>query len=257
MWGPHGANTVIGPDILICWQRHLWLQVQPSVDPFALLLVHAGITLEDIQRWHNGPNVPVAASDGQPATQPLFDVLAGMDTVQCKRTLLDIKALEAEQQDQVSTDMQHVWRGYHARKLSTIGGATELTDVSQNMCPAPLLNMVSKAATATISAHKLVHKRKLMKMASKFNTGKTGDARYGKTGDADVRLLVGHHFYVYRAPFFQNGAKSGFEMCFGPSTLGAGAKTRLESRIKKFTPHCVCRRRAHHVLPQFPNHGIV
>ena len=28
---------------------------------------------------------------------------------------------------------------------------------------------------------------------------------------------------------------------FGPSTLGAGAKTRLESRIKKFTPHCVCR----------------
>ena len=27
-------------------------------------------------------------------------------------------------------------------------------------------------------------------------------------------------------------------MCFGPSTLGAGAKTRLESRIKKFTPHC-------------------
>ena len=32
-----------------------------------------------------------------------------------------------------------------------------------------------------------------------------------------------------------------FEMCFGLSTLGAGAKTRLESRIKKFTPHCVCR----------------
>ena len=29
-------------------------------------------------------------------------------------------------------------------------------------------------------------------------------------------------------------------MCFGPSTLGAGAKTRLESRIKEFTPHCVC-----------------
>ena len=48
---------------------------------------------------------------------------------------------------------------------------------------------------------------------------------------------------LHNAPFFQNGlqAKSGFEMCFGPSTLGAGAKTRLESRIKKFTPHCVCR----------------
>ena len=30
-------------------------------------------------------------------------------------------------------------------------------------------------------------------------------------------------------------------MCFGPSTLGAGAKTRLEFRIKKFMPHCVCR----------------
>ena len=26
-----------------------------------------------------------------------------------------------------------------------------------------------------------------------------------------------------------------------PGTLGAGAKTRLESRMKKFTPHCVCR----------------
>ena len=26
-------------------------------------------------------------------------------------------------------------------------------------------------------------------------------------------------------------------MCFGLSTLGAGAKTRLESRIKEFTPH--------------------
>ena len=44
---------------------------------------------------------------------------------------------------------------------------------------------------------------------------------------------------LHRAPFFQNGTKSGFEMCFGPSTLGAGAKTRLESRIKQFTPHCV------------------
>ena len=40
--------------------------------------------------------------------------------------------------------------------------------------------------------------------------------------------------------FFQNGAKSSFEMCFGPSTLGVGAKTRLEPRIKNFTPHCIC-----------------
>ena len=30
-------------------------------------------------------------------------------------------------------------------------------------------------------------------------------------------------------------------MCFGPSTLGAGAKTRLGSGIKKLTPHCICR----------------
>ena len=45
---------------------------------------------------------------------------------------------------------------------------------------------------------------------------------------------------LHNAPFFQNGAKSGFEMCFGLSTLGAGAKIRLESRIKEFTPHCVC-----------------
>ena len=31
-----------------------------------------------------------------------------------------------------------------------------------------------------------------------------------------------------------------------PSTLGAGAKTRLESRIKKFTPQCVCRLSSRH-----------
>ena len=30
-------------------------------------------------------------------------------------------------------------------------------------------------------------------------------------------------------------------MRFGPSTLGAVAKTRLESKIKKFTPHCIHR----------------
>ena len=72
---------------------------------------------------------------------------------------------------------------------------------------------------------------------------------------------------ITRPLFCQNGAKPGFEMCFGPSTLGAGAKTRLhtpkavtyheqphycrfmighslgrmESRIKEFTPPCVCR----------------
>ena len=28
-------------------------------------------------------------------------------------------------------------------------------------------------------------------------------------------------------------------MCFGPGTLGAGAKTHLESSIKKFEPHLI------------------
>ena len=46
-------------------------------------------------------------------------------------------------------------------------------------------------------------------------------------------------------------SKSGVQTCFGPSTLGApstvgggggggGGETRLESRTKEFTPHCVC-----------------
>ena len=34
-------------------------------------------------------------------------------------------------------------------------------------------------------------------------------------------------------------------MLSDPGTLGAGAKTRLEPRMKKFTPHCVCRPRIH------------
>ena len=78
-----------------------------------------------------------------------------------------------------------------------------------------------------------------------------------------------HHGPVNRSnltprPFYQNGlqAKSGFEMCFGPSALDAGAKTRLESRIKKFTPHCVCRPCRAPVLRwralrRQPDHGYV
>ena len=46
-------------------------------------------------------------------------------------------------------------------------------------------------------------------------------------------------------PFFQYGlqAASGFGMCFdsGPITVGAGAKTRLKSRINKYTQHFMCR----------------
>ena len=41
--------------------------------------------------------------------------------------------------------------------------------------------------------------------------------------------------------FFQNGAKSGFEMCFGSQHLECWGQTRLESRIMKFTPRCVYR----------------
>ena len=47
----------------------------------------------------------------------------------------------------------------------------------------------------------------------------------------------------------------------GPSTLGAGAKTRLESRIKKFTPHCVCRPRppdcAGQYTPQINHESLI
>ena len=35
-------------------------------------------------------------------------------------------------------------------------------------------------------------------------------------------------------PFFQNGAKSGFGMCFAPSPFGAGGNSRLESSNKRF-----------------------
>ena len=47
-------------------------------------------------------------------------------------------------------------------------------------------------------------------------------------------------------PFIQNGAKSGFEMCFcyripAPWVPGVPTKTRHESRIQKFKPHLVYR----------------
>ena len=43
-----------------------------------------------------------------------------------------------------------------------------------------------------------------------------------------------------RPPFLcRNGAKSGFEMCLGPSTLGAGAKPRLESGMRNVRHICV------------------
>ena len=54
------------------------------------------------------------------------------------------------------------------------------------------------------------------------------------------QLFFHTHAHTVKYWTCQDGAKSGFEMCFGPSTLDAGAKTRLESRIKKFTPHCMC-----------------
>ena len=50
----------------------------------------------------------------------------------------------------------------------------------------------------------------------------------------------------YITPFFSKwlGSKNLDLRCVSisdPSTVGALAKTRLESRIDKFTPHCVCR----------------
>ena len=47
---------------------------------------------------------------------------------------------------------------------------------------------------------------------------------------------------VTRSHFFKNSAKSGFEMCFAPSTFGAeGPKPKhvsnLDSVVKKFNPH--------------------
>ena len=84
---------------------------------------------------------------------------------------------------------------------------------------------------------------------------KTGSMGYHgtNTGIPVSRMVPGRMIWVqpgpypkflHRAPFVQKGlqAKSGFEMCFdiGSRHL-AGAKTRLESRIKKLMPHRVCR----------------
>ena len=44
------------------------------------------------------------------------------------------------------------------------------------------------------------------------------------------------HLTALTTPFFKM-AQHVFEVCFGPGTL---TKTRVESRIKKLTPHCVC-----------------
>ena len=65
----------------------------------------------------------------------------------------------------------------------------------------------------------------------------------------------------HRSSFlFRNVAKTGFEMCFGPSTLGAGAKARLkarlESRIKKFTPHFFRRYPYKDIFPVWDFHEV-
>ena len=51
-------------------------------------------------------------------------------------------------------------------------------------------------------------------------------------------------FLYNTSPLFSKMAQNLDLRCvliLDPSILCAGAKTRLESRIKKFTPHCVCR----------------
>ena len=61
------------------------------------------------------------------------------------------------------------------------------------------------------------------------------------------------HILTSRPFFFKMARKQNLDLrCFGPSTLGAGAKTRPESRIKKFTPHCVCRQRITAPFLDFP-----
>ena len=61
-----------------------------------------------------------------------------------------------------------------------------------------------------------------------------------------VGAMAGQSQILNRAPFFfKMACKQNLDLrCVlisDPGTLGAGAKTRLESRIKNFTPHCVCR----------------
>ena len=66
-------------------------------------------------------------------------------------------------------------------------------------------------------------------------------AGFGHQGGQSISNLQFEH----RAPFGQMACKQNLDLrCVlisDPGTLGAGAKARLESRIKEFTPHCVCR----------------
>ena len=50
------------------------------------------------------------------------------------------------------------------------------------------------------------------------------------------KLTASHHALYFSV---QNGANLNLRCVFGPSTLGARAKTRLLSRIMKFTPRCI------------------
>ena len=49
--------------------------------------------------------------------------------------------------------------------------------------------------------------------------------------------------YYIALPLFQNGVKSGFEMCFaiGSQHLWCQGKTRFDSRINMFKPHLIHR----------------
>ena len=72
---------------------------------------------------------------------------------------------------------------------------------------------------------------------------------------ADVMLWPVNVKFKHRAPCFLNGVKSSIfyldlrcVWISNPSTLGAGVKTRLESRIQMFTPHCICSPPGHRAL---------
>ena len=75
------------------------------------------------------------------------------------------------------------------------------------------------------------------------NNGETSTTKVDKA-KITVRITGPSISNLNIAPLFLKMAQNLDLRCVlisDPSTLGAGAKTRLESRIKKFTPHCVCR----------------
>ena len=77
-----------------------------------------------------------------------------------------------------------------------------------------------------------------------------GSSGEGMHMTVSERKVMARQSHITSLPLFQNGAKSGFEMCFAIAIgsqqrqsvhKGPGGKTRLESRIKKFKSHLIHR----------------